>query len=103
MGRRHRHTTRRTSRRVIAARSPAAATSARWKTRTRTAEVVISATRAPVDMNDRPHVLYHAFGGGLGHAVRTLALARQMVRLVGGRHRMLVNTPFAQTIASAIV
>jgi hypothetical protein len=52
-------------------------------------------------MSDRPHCLYHAFGGGLGHAVRTLALARQLARLVGGRHRLLVNTPFAPDIVAA--
>jgi predicted glycosyltransferase len=38
--------------------------------------------------------LYHAFGGGLGHAVRTLSLARQL-RRHGGRHVVNVNTPFA--------
>ncbi|MGL4551540.1 MAG: hypothetical protein ACRC33_10165 [Gemmataceae bacterium] len=39
--------------------------------------------------------LYHAFGGGLGHAARTLALARALRRVVGGRHVVNVNTPFA--------
>lgn len=39
--------------------------------------------------------LYHAVGGGLGHAARTLALARQVRRRVGGTHVVCVNTPFA--------
>ena len=46
----------------------------------------------------RPTVLYHATGGGLGHAVRSLSLARQLRRLVGGRHVLLLNTPFASAL-----
>lgn len=42
-----------------------------------------------------PVLLYHALGGGLGHAVRALALARQLRRRIGGRHLVVVNTPFA--------
>jgi hypothetical protein len=53
-------------------------------------------------MSDRPHCLYYAFGGGLGHAARTLALARQLARLIGGQHRLLVNTPFASAITPAL-
>jgi hypothetical protein len=44
-------------------------------------------------------VLYHAVGGGLGHGMRALAVARQLARRVGGRHRVVVNTPFADTLA----
>jgi hypothetical protein len=47
---------------------------------------------------DRPCVLYHAVGGGLGHAVRGLALARQMARRTAGRHVVFVNTPFISAI-----
>jgi predicted glycosyltransferase len=43
-------------------------------------------------------VLYHAPGGGLGHAVRTLALARQLARLTGGTQRVVVNTPLAPAL-----
>ncbi len=49
-------------------------------------------------MGKSPRCLYYAFGGGLGHGVRTLALARQLARLVGGRHHILLNTPFADTL-----
>jgi len=49
-------------------------------------------------MRTSPRCLYYAFGGGLGHGVRTLALARQLARLAGGQHRILLNTPFASTL-----
>jgi hypothetical protein len=49
-------------------------------------------------MRTSPRCLYYAFGGGLGHGVRTLALARQLARLTGGRHCILLNTPFADTL-----
>ena len=45
-----------------------------------------------------PRVLYHACGGGLGHGMRALALARQLARRIGGRHRVIVNTPFAPAL-----
>jgi hypothetical protein len=50
----------------------------------------------------RPRVLYHALGGGLGHATRALAVARRLAPLVGGAHRLHVNTPFAPAIRSAV-
>ena len=49
-----------------------------------------------------PRCLYYAFGGGLGHAVRATALARQLARSWPGPHRLLVNTPFAATIRPEI-
>jgi hypothetical protein len=45
-------------------------------------------------MTSRPRVLYHALGGGLGHATRALALARQMANVLGGAHHLHINTPF---------
>jgi hypothetical protein len=45
-----------------------------------------------------PRVLYHATGGGLGHGMRVLALARQLSRRLGGRHVIVVNTPFAAAL-----
>ncbi len=48
-----------------------------------------------------PRCLYYAFGGGLGHATRAIALARQLRRMVGGDHYVLVNTPLAETLISA--
>jgi hypothetical protein len=52
-------------------------------------------------MAQGPRVLYHAVGGGLGHGMRALALARQLARQVGGKHRVIVNTPFAAALAEA--
>lgn len=49
-----------------------------------------------------PCVLYHALGGGLGHAVRALAVARQLSRRVGGRHVVLVNTPLAPAVQAFV-
>lgn len=48
-----------------------------------------------------PRVLYYALGGGLGHGMRELALARQLARRVGGRHVLLVNTPLIDTLRAA--
>lgn len=42
--------------------------------------------------------LYYALGGGLGHGMRGLALARELARIRGGRHVVLVNTPFHETL-----
>jgi hypothetical protein len=53
-------------------------------------------------MTAGPRCLYYALGGGLGHGVRTLALARQLARRLGGRHWLLLNTPFAATLLPAI-
>jgi hypothetical protein len=50
----------------------------------------------------RPRVLYHALGGGLGHATRALALARQLVNVVGGDHQLHINTPFTFPIELAV-
>jgi hypothetical protein len=50
----------------------------------------------------RPRVLYHALGGGLGHATRALALARQLANVLGGEHRLQINTPFRFTFERAI-
>ena len=50
----------------------------------------------------RPKFLYYAFGGGLGHGARILALTRQLARLIGGQHLVLLNTPFARTLRSEI-
>ncbi len=52
-------------------------------------------------MPARPCLLYHALGGGLGHGMRALALARQLSRRLGGRHVLVVNTPFAPALAAA--
>jgi hypothetical protein len=41
--------------------------------------------------------LYYAFGGGMGHAMRTISLARQMARR-GGTHVVVCNSPFAESI-----
>ncbi len=49
-------------------------------------------------MSASPCCLYYALGGGLGHATRAIALARQLRRIVGGTHHLLVNTPFAGTL-----
>jgi hypothetical protein len=53
-------------------------------------------------MTGAPKCLYYAFGGGLGHGMRTLALSRQLVRLIGGVHLVVVNTPFAHTLHAAL-
>jgi len=47
-----------------------------------------------------PRLLYHAVGGGLGHGLRALALARQLFRRLGGRHRIVVNTSFSPALAA---
>jgi hypothetical protein len=52
-------------------------------------------------MSERPRCFYYALGGGLGHGVRTLALARQLARALGGRHLLLINTPFAPCLVGA--
>jgi hypothetical protein len=52
-------------------------------------------------MSERPRCFYYALGGGLGHGVRTLALARQLARALGGRHLLLFNTPFAPCLVRA--
>jgi len=49
-------------------------------------------------VSDRPRTLYYAFGGGLGHGTRVLAVARQLARLTGGCQRILVNSAFADTL-----
>jgi hypothetical protein len=46
--------------------------------------------------------LYYALGGGLGHGVRSLALARQLSRRLGGRHLLLFNTPFKAPLEQAV-
>jgi hypothetical protein len=46
--------------------------------------------------------LYYALGGGLGHGVRSLALARQMARRLGGQHLLLLNSPFAAALLPAL-
>src|SRR5262245_50927645 len=69
---------------------------------TRRAAATSAATWVRADMSDALRCLYYAFGGGLGHVMRTLALARQVARLVGGRHLLLANSPFAETFAPAI-
>ena len=54
-------------------------------------------------MTSRPRVLYHALGGGLGHATRALALARQLVNVVGGDHQLHINTPFTFPIERVVL
>jgi hypothetical protein len=49
-----------------------------------------------------PLVVYHALGGGFGHAVRALSLARQAAKLFGGRHLLQVNTGFAPCLAGLV-
>jgi hypothetical protein len=49
-----------------------------------------------------PRVLYHALGGGLGHATRALAVARQMANRLGGQHHLHISTPFAPSLLHAI-
>ena len=49
-----------------------------------------------------PRCLYYALGGGLGHGVRSLALARQLQRQIGGQHRLLWNSSFAPTLQCAL-
>jgi hypothetical protein len=46
--------------------------------------------------------LYYALGGGLGHGMRALALARELARTMGGQHVLLVNSPFAGTLRAAV-
>ncbi len=50
----------------------------------------------------QPCVLYNAPGGGLGYLNRTLALARQLSRTVGGEHRVLTNSPFAGSFGESV-
>lgn len=45
--------------------------------------------------------LYYALGGGLGHGMRALALARELARLGDGRHVVLSNSPFAASLQAA--
>ncbi len=49
-----------------------------------------------------PKCLYYAFGGGLGHGTRAMALARKLARVVGGEHYILLNSPFAATLRQEI-
>ena len=46
----------------------------------------------------RSTVLYYALGGGWGHAVRALAIARHAKQRHDGRHLVMVNTPFAAAL-----
>jgi len=46
--------------------------------------------------------LYYALGGGLGHGMRALSLARELARTMGGQHILLVNSPFAGTLRAAV-
>jgi hypothetical protein len=53
-------------------------------------------------MAEGPRCLYYALGGGLGHGMRSLALARQIVRSGGGHQLLLFNSPFAPALLSAV-
>ncbi|MFK7820725.1 MAG: hypothetical protein AB8G99_18550 [Planctomycetaceae bacterium] len=51
--------------------------------------------------NER-RVLCYAFGGGLGHLTRSLALIRQLAVRVPGTYRLLANSPFAACVESEV-
>lgn len=47
-------------------------------------------------------ILHYAFGGGYGHMVRSLALLRPMTAVAKVDIRLLINSPFAKSLAEQI-
>jgi hypothetical protein len=52
-------------------------------------------------MTQGPRIISYAFGGGVGHVTRTLAILRQARRLLGAEVRALTNSPHAHLLEAA--